>query len=102
MNKEAIKPILKKGMYAALIFDGLLLLYMFITGNLFGELYGTEILLFLAYFVIFTDMVAAIWNLVIAIQTKEYKLFGISLGYIGAAGILFVLILILAIASINL
>jgi hypothetical protein len=100
MSQLKVKKLLQKWMIRFAIFDVIVLLYIYISGTIFGQLYGTEILLYLSYFLMLFGIIITLFGIVFAIHKKEYKLILNSLGVLLSCAVLFAIIVILAISSI--
>ncbi len=82
------------------IYDALLFTIIVLFGQIFGELYYTNILLIISYFVIITSFVSAIFSFVHSIITKKYQVIKQSIKMLVSGILLYIMIVILALASI--
>lgn len=100
MNQESIARIYKRFMIGLFVYAGVLFLYMIITGRLVGELYGADLLFYVSFLVMVIGGFTFVVSLIYALKEKLYPLLWISGGIVLATLINFVLVLVLAIATV--
>ena len=100
MTKEQVSRLFKQLMIGVFVYDVLLFSYTLYSGRVLNEFYGGEILIGVSFFVIVIGMLAMFVSLVYAIAQKVYPMLWKTLGFFVASFILYILTLIITLATV--
>lgn len=100
MTEKQVVVLVHRWMTGLFVYDGILFAYLMIMGRLVGQIYGTEVILYLSFFVIVLGLIGLIGSVLYALIKHQYALLWKSLGMFGGTLGLYLLILILALSTI--
>ena len=90
----------KVWIFSLLGYDALIFLYLLISGRVFNEMYGVNFVSGFGMFVLFVSAIVGVTEIIYAIVQKTYHKIMIGVGILGLSFVLFVLLLVVAIADV--
>jgi|GEM_PF-4185428 hypothetical protein len=82
------------------MYDIVLFVYIILSGQIMGELYYTNVLLIVSYFIIMTSFISALFCFIHSIACKEYSVIWQSVKMIISGILLYAMIVALALTAI--